>query len=110
MENTIKRNAGTMVASLLVGGVIGAAVGILMAPMSGEKTRRMIKNRVDDIQTKGQMAFKDAQGKVLDLVSDVSGEVQDRTSKLKKIGRKVVKQQRDTLKHGVKEVKDVLQT
>ncbi len=37
MENNNKSSAGTMVASLLVGGVIGAALGILMAPTSGEK-------------------------------------------------------------------------
>ncbi len=112
MENSNRNNGktGTMLGSLLVGTVIGAAVGILMAPMSGEETRRMIKDRVTSIQTKGQKVLKETPEKVLDLVSDVSEDVQDRATKLKKIGRKVVKEQKASLKHGVEEAKDVLQT
>ena len=42
------KNLGYNVVALLSGAVIGAAVALLTAPQSGERTRRMIGQMVDD--------------------------------------------------------------
>ena len=41
-------NGGDVFSSFLLGGIIGAALGVLFAPASGKKTRRQIENWVED--------------------------------------------------------------
>jgi gas vesicle protein len=53
MENNHKReteghSAGTVIAALLIGGIIGAGLGLLLAPESGENTRKKIWNNLMD--------------------------------------------------------------
>lgn len=42
-------NATAMV-SFLVGSLVGAGVALLLAPQSGKKTRRMLRETADDIR------------------------------------------------------------
>ena len=42
-----KSNGGTFVAGIVVGGLIGAAIGLLLAPRSGRETRRILKKSAD---------------------------------------------------------------
>jgi len=59
---------------LLIGGLIGAAVGVLFAPFSGDKSRALIKEKLkefdlDDIVGRFSEAFEEAKkeaGKVQD--------------------------------------------
>ncbi|MEA3307790.1 MAG: YtxH domain-containing protein [Elusimicrobiota bacterium] len=41
-------NGGDMFSSFLLGGIIGAALGVLFAPASGKKTRRQVNEWVED--------------------------------------------------------------
>lgn len=38
-----KKRSGAFILGMLVGGVVGAATGILVAPRSGRRTRRLLK-------------------------------------------------------------------
>jgi gas vesicle protein len=40
--------------ALIVGGLIGAALGILYAPKSGKETREEIRNFVDELSAKAK--------------------------------------------------------
>ena len=59
---------------LLIGGLIGAAVGVLFAPFSGDKSRALIKEKLkefdlDDIVGRFSEAYEEAKkeaGKVQD--------------------------------------------
>ena len=42
-----KSNGGTFVAGIVVGGLIGTAIGLLLAPRSGRETRRILKKSAD---------------------------------------------------------------
>jgi gas vesicle protein len=42
-----KSNGGTFVAGIVVGGLIGTALGLLVAPRSGRETRRLLKKSAD---------------------------------------------------------------
>jgi gas vesicle protein len=69
---------------LLVGAVLGAGVALLYAPNSGEKTRKLIKDRVEDAWDVGvdQMEDTRKQGKeILDKVQKQVNEVMDTTKK-----------------------------
>jgi gas vesicle protein len=45
---------GTVLLSFFVGGLIGAGVALLVAPKTGEETRRMIKELAEDTKTKAE--------------------------------------------------------
>ena len=47
-------NSGETVLAFLLGGVVGAAIGILLAPASGEETRRKIGDWVDESRKKAR--------------------------------------------------------
>jgi gas vesicle protein len=113
--------ASNILTGFVVGGAIGAAAGLLMAPASGAETRRKIKDGVVEVQDKAMQAVEDTRGRVLEavdevqgkarhLVSDTSNEAKYRASKLKKIGQKMVKEQKASLEHGYEKAKDVIQS
>jgi gas vesicle protein len=47
-------NAGKVVCSFFVGGLIGAGVALLIAPKRGEETRRMIKELAEEVKDKAE--------------------------------------------------------
>lgn len=65
-----------------LGAFIGAAVALLLAPQSGEETRRLIKSKARD---------------GADLVSDRSKQVLNKTSAYIDRSKEVLQQQRDQL-------------
>jgi gas vesicle protein len=46
--------AGKVVCSFFVGGLIGAGVALLIAPKTGEETRRMIKELAEEVKEKAE--------------------------------------------------------
>ena len=83
MKNKISENGnnhggiGTVMTSLVVGSVIGATVGLLMAPTSGEKTRKKIQSEVKGAQKKAKAAVGNIETKSRELVDDVKGNVEN---------------------------------
>lgn len=45
------------VAAFILGGLIGAALGVLFAPAKGESTRRKVKNWAEDVYEDGKEEF-----------------------------------------------------
>ncbi len=43
---------GSLVASFLLGGIVGAGIAILLAPQSGRETREKIKEYADSVKVK----------------------------------------------------------
>ena len=68
-------SAGKVMTSLVVGSVLGAAVGLLMAPNSGEKTRKKIKSEVRGVQKRAKAAVGNIEDRSREIVDDVKGNV-----------------------------------
>lgn len=79
---------GTFFAGLIVGGLVGAAVALLLAPQSGEETRTVIKDRGielkdraveygQDAGSKAQRAFDDARQKADAAMEDLRARAED---------------------------------
>jgi gas vesicle protein len=111
----------SILTGFVVGGALGAAAGLLMAPASGAVTRRKIKDGVEEVQdraiqavvdTGGRMveAVEEVQNKAQHLAADTSKEARYRASKLKKIGKKMVEEQRASLEHAYEKAVDTLKS
>lgn len=64
-------STGKFIAGCVVGGVIGAVAGILLAPQSGEDTRENIKDLSRDVADKTDRKVKELQEKAENLISDI---------------------------------------
>lgn len=58
---------GRVFAGVLIGGLIGAAIGFLMAPVSGEELRRTIREELEEAQNRARSMMGDAQEKGREL-------------------------------------------
>jgi gas vesicle protein len=52
--------AGTVIVAFVLGAVAGAAVALLMAPASGEETRRVLKDTLSSAIDRGREAYEQA--------------------------------------------------
>jgi gas vesicle protein len=67
-----KRDAGKVITGLVLGSVFGATVALLMAPVSGEETRRKITGEAAGVKEKMKTAAGNIESKARELVEDVS--------------------------------------
>ncbi len=58
-------------AGFIVGGAIGAVAGILLAPRSGEETRKLLKDTAEDMTRRADETAKQIKVKADDAVSDL---------------------------------------
>ncbi len=83
------RTAGTGLAAFLLGAVIGAAAGLLLAPAKGETTRRRLKRWANDTyEDNKELMLEHAQ----DLKEKVKGHLEDARDKFNEGKEKVVKE------------------
>ena len=59
---------GAVLLSFFVGGIVGAGVALLVAPKTGEETRKMIKEFADETKEKVEGYVHDAKGKAVGYV------------------------------------------
>jgi gas vesicle protein len=53
-------SAGSFVAGILLGAVIGAGIAVLFAPAAGERTRRQLGRRMRDLRARAEEGLDDA--------------------------------------------------
>jgi gas vesicle protein len=70
-----KSNAGKVVTGLLIGSVVGATIGWLTAPASGEEMRRRIKGEVNGVRKKVRTARGNIESRARELAEEVNEEV-----------------------------------
>lgn len=54
-----ENNGSSFIAGLLLGGIIGAVLGLLFAPQPGEKTREQLRGKVDELASLGSSAWEE---------------------------------------------------
>lgn len=75
--------SGALLLSFLLGGVVGAGIALLVAPQSGQETRRKIKEFADDVADKTGGYVNRAREKVSSMVDDGKGYYEERKSLIK---------------------------
>ena len=60
--------ADDCIKGLIIGGLIGAALGILYAPKSGKEMRQEIRNSTEELLQKAKEQYAEASGKIEHLI------------------------------------------
>jgi gas vesicle protein len=71
MSDNDLSEVGTFFAGLLIGGLVGAAAALLLAPQSGEETRIMIKDKGIELKDRANEASEKARTRVDTAVGDL---------------------------------------
>ena len=71
MSDNSGSEVGAFFAGFLVGGLIGAATALLLAPQSGEETRAQIRQKSFELRDKAEDAMDEARAKVEAVAADV---------------------------------------
>jgi gas vesicle protein len=58
-------------AGFIVGGALGALAGILLAPSSGEQTRKVITKKTSKVLSQAESSAKDIQAKTEHIVDEI---------------------------------------
>ena len=67
-----KSSAGKVITGMLVGSVVGATVGWLTAPASGEETRRRLKSSMIGMRDEARRGIENIESQARELVPEVS--------------------------------------
>lgn len=68
-KNRKRSSAGQVITGLLVGSVVGATVGWLTAPASGEETRRRLRGDMAGAREKARSAMENVESKARELAA-----------------------------------------
>lgn len=69
---------GAFMAGFVIGGLVGAATALILAPQSGAETRAQIATRSDEIWRTGEQQFAEYRDIAQVKVQDTSSQVQER--------------------------------
>ena len=83
------------VAGLLLGGLIGAAVMLLLAPQSGKKTRKQIRRKSRDLRNQTSDTIEDGVDRVREKAQQVTTSIHEQAEDLQQHGQDVVEGQRE---------------
>ncbi len=83
------------VAGLLLGGLIGSAVMLLLAPQSGKKTRKQIRQKSRDLRKQTSDTLEDGVDQVREKAQQVTTSIQDQVEELQQHGQGVVVDQKE---------------
>ncbi len=96
---------GAFVSGFFVGGLIGAAVALLLAPQSGEETRVMIRDKGIELKDQVETTAGDARVRAEQLAQDA----RERASEAQQRGQVVLEQQKSRIEEAIEAGKKAAQ-
>lgn len=94
-ENEFDTSSGSWLLSFVLGGLIGAAIALLVAPRSGRQTREQIKDLAEDAKEKAADYYDKAKGQIssamqkgAEVLEQKKTEIESRVSGVKEAYRK----------------------
>jgi gas vesicle protein len=101
--------------AFLLGGLIGAVVGLLYAPQSGEETRQSLADEGQELMNKTKASVKNTQEAAISALQDTQTRMEalyqdtrERLGKLQEIAKGTLNEQKESLEKGYSNAKEVV--
>jgi gas vesicle protein len=91
------RSGMSVFTGLLIGGLIGAATALLMAPRSGEETRAEIRNKAVEYRDRTRDVVNETVSQAKSKADEIKGGVVEKAEDLKRRGKQTAAQQLDNV-------------
>ncbi len=91
--NTILIALGTF----LLGGLVGAGLGVLIAPRSGKKTRKLIRHRSEELKDRTVDELEDTRDQALEKFDALSEKTRHKAESVISRGKTIAESQRANL-------------
>lgn len=72
-------------AGFIVGGALGALTGLLLAPTSGEETRKLISEKTSEVKHKAEGSIHDIQSRTETIVDEIQQKGDELLSKVQSL-------------------------
>jgi gas vesicle protein len=100
-DNNQNGHAGWFFTGLMIGGLVGAVVGLLKAPRPGAETREQLQRKAFEIRGKAEQAVADARSSV----EEASEQVSHHAAELQTRGKQALEKGEKRLSKAVEETK-----
>lgn len=95
---TTSSSLGKFILGTLVGGAVGAAIGMLLAPRSGAETRELIREELDNRYRESTDALREKSDLIKEKAAAFKDKMCELSSELEETGRKTVNRITDAVK------------
>jgi gas vesicle protein len=99
---------GTFLMGFIAGGIAGAIATVLYAPKSGEETRRVLRDKKDDLIEKANVSMDEAYKQAEIVAKDARGMFDDFSSNTKSYAEEWSKKGRDHFEEGKEKIKGTI--
>ncbi len=82
-------SGGPLLAGLMIGGLVGAASMLLLAPQSGRKTREEIRAGAEDLRDRTTETMKDTLTQVRSRAQELASNVNEKVNDLENQGKDI---------------------
>ena len=83
-------DVGAFMAGFVIGGLVGAATALILAPQSGAETRAQIAAKGDEMRQAGEEQYHEYRGMAETAVADASGKMKETTRHVQERARIVL--------------------
>jgi len=101
-------DVGSFLTGMVIGGLVGAAVALILAPQSGAETREQIRQRGIELRSQGEETLNDARMKAEATATEararaekLAADARVRAEEVAKQGRVVLEEQRVKLQDAI---------
>ena len=102
-------NTKSVLAGLLVGGLVGAGTMLLLAPQAGERTRSELQEGVTHLRDRTTETVKDKVTLVKSRANQLKADVQTKAGELQYQGKDLIAKQLDRVSHAAEAGKKAIQ-
>jgi gas vesicle protein len=100
-----ENDLGSFLSGMIIGGLLGAAIGLLLAPQSGEETRQVIREKSIELRDKAAETAEDTRHRI----EEMSQQAKEKADEIAHQVRDTIEEGREKLETTLEQGKETLQ-
>ena len=101
-----KDEGGPFFAGLIIGGFIGAAIGLLLAPRAGQDTLRDLRDRSSELTAKGREQLEEQAATIREALDEVKEILRETVEEGKEVIREAISEGRQAISQEEKDLRN----